>query len=878
LHVIAPEAAMANMNSRTSWFTLALPVLIAFTAWAGLTSGLDAVRQATELERVNSDNIPWNLSQLEVEYLRYLVALDTYAMHAPTRSVPGIPGNETAERLAEMRLRFDIFYSRIATITESPLFGPMRDYEQLANELEALATFADLTAEVMDSEPETIAADARSLEVISHAQGETVREIATTGVAVLAEQSSARRLDMRESLWQMALATLTSSLLLLLSVVRIWKTQIRARADADMKHGIAKRLQAIISTSPVPIIIADENMKIVEFNQASEQVFGYTRAEALANDVGTLLVPPDLRDRHYAGVRRHKSTGDKTIIGKSGVKIRALRSDGSEIPAEIALSEGKDSSGKFYVAFLRDISAQEEHEQELREARDSALAGEKAKERILAVVSHEMRTPLQGIMGALELIQSKRPTKWQKSYLDILERSSRRLLRHIDDLLSVARSDQSQIAIEPRKVDLRAMLGDLRRGHLPAAAENGNDIVIANYTLEDPVIATDPIRLTQIFDNLISNAIKFTSNGRIELGCCRVDRTEMIEFWVTDNGIGIAGDELPHIFTDFYTTRSPNTRTTDGTGLGLAIVKRLVQAMDGEVFVESRVGRGSTFRFRVPTAEIAIDAERQDTVPALASPTPMTDDTGGAQLRVLLAEDNDISREIISQILRNAGFDVHGVCDGEEALRALELGSYDIIFLDISMPRMDGLETLRRIRTPGASHADVPALALTAHAQEQDRQRFLRAGFNAVLPKPASRAQLLATIREFSRPGSRSQPSPADFDGSYIAEMVDTFGSDKTEVMVDRFEKDVTGTLARLAEILQEKGVCEEFTRLSHQMCGLTALFGANQLEHQFRRLEQVDPNAHASDVTAIIQSARDEAGRVLASMSAQRSSASRSL
>jgi len=863
--------------NRTSVFTVVLAILIAATAWSGLSNGLAALRQAAELERATSDNVPWNLAQLEIEYLRYANALDVYTHH----NSPGISAQGNAEAaqagLREVRLRFDIFFSRISIIQESMLFAEIRENAALKPKLYALAEFATETASELDSLPPSTRADLSVLLARSEAQQRNVRQIAIAGVTVLAELAAQRRLDMSESLWQMALATLASTLLLLFSIVRIWQARHETKIAATAAEGVAKRLQAIISTSPIPIVIADQDMRIVEFNKASERVFGYTRREALAGDVGTLLVPEELRTRHREGLERYKRTGEKHIIGHPGVKISALRKDATVFPAEIELSEGSDQRGRFFVAYIRDVTSQEAHEQELREARDAALAGEKAKERVLTTVSHEMRTPLQGIMGALELLRARTPTDAQAQYLDILERSSLHLLRHIEDLLTVARSGPKGFDVEYHAIDVCELIGDIRRDHLALAAESGNEIVIANWALDQPNldqpnIVSDPMRLRQVLDNLVSNALKFTCNGRVELGCCQSERDELIEFWVADNGIGIANDELQHIFDDFYTTRSPNTRAFDGTGLGLGIAKRVVAALGGRIWVESQVGRGSTFRFQVPLAP-KTDIDNQ-TVKTSISRSPMEIGPAvlGQQLRILLAEDNAISRKIVSETLRNAGFDVTAVADGEDGLKKLGQSSFDLVFLDISMPRMDGLEALRHIRSRAGPNAKVPVVALTAHVLEEDQKRFEAAGFDSVLGKPTSRAQLLAVIRRLVKQDRGTRQN--EFDGSFFGEMVDTLGLPMAREILEKFESDVCTSLDRLEKTLKEDGAIDDFANLAHQLSGLSAMFGANDLERVFRRIEAENAeHGSARDderLRSLITMARNEAGRVLAMLKAE--------
>jgi signal transduction histidine kinase/ActR/RegA family two-component response regulator len=396
---------------------------------------------------------------------------------------------------------------------------------------------------------------------------------------------------------------------------------------------------------------------------------------------------------------------------------------------------------------------------ELEAARRDAEAANHAKSQFLAVTSHEFRTPMNGILGAAELLMETPLSVQQKRYVKTAHRSASALLALIDDVLDLSRIESGQLELHPTAVDVGALIDDAVE--LVRVAAHGRPIVLQ---VELPPrlpgrLVVDPLRLRQLLLNLLHNAIKFTDRGQVRLAVQVLSESAdamRLRFSVHDTGIGIAPERLRDIFDRFIQVDSSSTRRHGGSGLGLAIVRDLAKRMGGGVGVESRPGHGSHFWIDLPLG--------RPTEPASAdvdgAPGAHATDGDDVPVQVLLIEDDPINRMVVEDMLRVLGCDVALAEDGAAGLAAVARGGHDLVFMDCHMPVMDGYEATRRIREAEAQHGSggrVPIVALTADTLAEDRARCLSVGMDDFLSKPVSRSQLAATIRRWT--GRRTNPT-----------------------------------------------------------------------------------------------------------------------
>ena len=399
---------------------------------------------------------------------------------------------------------------------------------------------------------------------------------------------------------------------------------------------------------------------------------------------------------------------------------------------------------------LQDITERKHSESELRLAMETADLANRAKSEFLAVMSHEIRTPLNAILGMSEVARELTMDAEQLRYLEIINRSGKNLLTLIEDILDLSYIESGRLVLEKGQVNLRELTQEAMDIHLHNANNRGVAMLCRIASEIPESIEGDQKRLRQVLLNLLGNAIKFTTKGKVELRVA-LHSHDRVLFSVLDSGIGIPEDKQTLIFSPFSQADSSSTRKHGGVGLGLAICKRLLDSMGGEIWVESQVGKGSTFNFVIP---LAVDDQQLTPTPVAANSV-----TGGEVNTVdvhsiLLAEDNMDNAMVIDAYLMNSNHQVEIVRNGKQALVNIQSKKrYDLVLMDIQMPIMDGLEATRQIRAweKNQGSSRIPILAMTAHAMSGDAEKSLAAGCDSHITKPITREELLGAIDMFAQ-------------------------------------------------------------------------------------------------------------------------------
>ena len=500
----------------------------------------------------------------------------------------------------------------------------------------------------------------------------------------------------------------------------------------------AAHLNAIVETAVDGIITIDEHGVIESFNPAAEKIFSYSAADITGKKITLLMPELALNFGAGDGTDDFRGVGQGSIA--SGTETRGRRSDGSEFPVDFGLSETVMGETRFYTALMRDATARKEAEQALIEAKNAADAANRAKSEFLANMSHEIRNPMTGIMGYADILLERLQDKGAIECVRTIKDSGQYLLQIINDLLDLAKIEaQGGLQLEKEDIHLPTFLTDVYTLMEGAARAKGLPLSLKYDGVIPYEIESDPKRVRQILINLLGNAIKFTDRGGVELAV-RFDAAQAeLQLRVSDSGIGMTQEQQQNLFKPFAQGDSSMTKTYGGTGLGLAITKRLVEALGGHIGVDSISGRGSTFQVTLPVRVLSggayRDIEMSARVPALSWQNQL-------DLRVMIVEDQPDIRRLMEYFIAAAGGVVTTFSSGEAALAVLREhhNDFDVILMDIQMPRMDGYETTRQMRALGFTKA---IIAVTAGAMASDRAKCFAAGCSDYVSKPIDMAELL---------------------------------------------------------------------------------------------------------------------------------------
>ena len=559
------------------------------------------------------------------------------------------------------------------------------------------------------------------------------------------------------ALFGLLLSAAAASLVSVLHRRREKLEQLVMKRSSELQERSAD-LKAITDSAFDAIVMMDALGHVSYWNPAAERILGYTSSEVIGQDLHGLIVPARYRDGFNAGFLRFQQTGQGAALGKTH-DLEAIHKDGQEIPVQISLSAIETNGAWHAVGILRDTTERKFADEALRQA--TARASEQAakaelanlaKSEFLANMSHEIRTPMNGVIGMTEQLLDSELTGEQRHCAEVIRDSSEALLNLINGILDLSKVEAGKLDLEVLDFDISAVFNHLTRIFAQQARNKGLEFI----TTIDPdvprALRGDPGRLRQVLVNLAGNAVKFTATGVVTVRVGLADAALGaigLRFVVSDTGIGIAADKQALLFEKFSQADVSTTRHYGGSGLGLAISKQLVQLMGGDIGVESTEGHGTSFWFTLPLAQSLSLTQLnpnplQPTAPAIGKlPT-------WQGLRALLAEDNIINQKVAVGFLQKLGLRVDVVGNGSDACQALTSEVYDVVFMDLQMPVMDGLDATRLLRSSQATiNPGLPVIAMTANAMVGARQQCLEAGMNDYITKPVTTRSLAHVLEKW---------------------------------------------------------------------------------------------------------------------------------
>ena len=637
----------------------------------------------------------------------------------------------------------------------------------------------------------------------------------------------------------------------------------RAKRLADEKSALLETTLANLSDG---VTVFDASYRLVTWNDRLEDLLNLPpsvlfegasyesiiRAQAAEGEFGSGDIEAEVRRRL-----------DMVRAGSFGIYERT-RPDGRVIEAK---RTGLPGGG--FVTVYTDITPRRRAEEEMRRAREIAEAASAAKSSFVAVVSHEIRTPMNAVIGTLGLLVDTPLDPEQRRYVETARESAEHLLAIINDILDLSKIEAGKLVLEPSDFALAPLVAGAVELFRPQARERDLDIAVEIGAGVPAALRGDSGRIRQILLNLISNAVKFSQRGQIAVSVTvaggRRDgsRTHLLRFAVADRGPGIPPEQRALLFQPFSQLEGPDARRTGGTGLGLAICRRLVELLGGTIGIDARPGGGSVFWFilELPEAEGAPEpqAEPLSLVPV-------------RRARVLLAEDSPANQLVAATLLRKAGHHVDVVGNGIEAVEAVRARPYDVVFMDMFMPEMDGLAATREIRSLPGPAGRVPIIALTANVLPGDRERFLASGMNGVLAKPLTARMLNeALARQLPHGPAEPPPSamPGGIDEDHFARLRRGLSPDTLAMLIGACIDEVKSR-ARSLESAAASADLVMLQREAHALRGGAANYGLRELAERAGEIEAAVREGRGQEAIALVRTLAEVLDRAILALKAQ--------
>lgn len=509
-------------------------------------------------------------------------------------------------------------------------------------------------------------------------------------------------------------------------------------------------LQQLFDLSPLGICLVSMEGEFIQVNQAFETMTGYTESELTQlNNLQITSAPC----HEYAKVQM-------TAMHEQGFtklfEIDLVKKDGTLLPVAINSVRIRDVEGKdFHYTIIEDITERKHNEQQLIEAKEQAEELSELKTQFISTISHELRTPMAIIIGYAELARVREPNLSTAPLLQRIEQAAKNLLSLLNDILDFSKLHTKQDQLDLAEFDLQLLIHGLENDFSLAAQKKALSFAVElssavpNATVPNTLMG-DADKLKRVFINLIGNALKFTHAGTITLKVCLKQLNTshaLLDFAVTDTGIGIAEKDQDKLFKLFSQVDSTDNRQYEGTGLGLAICDQLISLMGGKITVNSAVGAGSTFSFSL-IFELPKTVLNQPNKTPTAHVLEQYQQPWQSKKRLLLVEDNEALQQLIVDYLTPTGISVDIAQHGAEALAKLAHTDYDLVLMDVQMPVMNGVEATEQIRRQ-ERFATLPILGFTARLTEPEKEQYIACGMTALIPKPIDTEQFFLTLKKW---------------------------------------------------------------------------------------------------------------------------------
>ncbi|MEP3845721.1 MAG: ATP-binding protein [Paracoccaceae bacterium] len=794
---------------------LIIPMTIAALIGLLVLLGVNLQRELRFLSTDNSDKMAWTFLQAESE-------------------IANLGRTLAEQQLAEMpqaslvRLRADIAISRINLVTEGRFPKLMEGNTEGQLVLEQLRGLRTEFEVILDSNPSLGKTEFVELSKIVKRTQPLTRRISVLGNAHATQIEGAQRQNFSKNLsitGGIALSVLFGMSGLLILLGRLLE---RARERDVELSATTERLSSTVAAALDGIVVADADWRIVEYNHAAKEIFGWRRDEVLGAPMEGTFIPLHIRGGAASAKASQKLQRIRNIVDKGRCEIFAMRKTGETFPIEISVAESGQESSRLFISYLRDISQRKITETELIDARDSAEKADKAKSQFLSVMSHEMRTPLNGLLGVLDLLRTTRLTKRQERHIDVAAASGELLLEHVNEALDITRIESGALSITEQRFCVRETLARVVDVLEPLAREKSLSLTFECDEDLKLKFVGDSGRINQIITNLVGNAIKFTEQGGITVKVSGIHGVShsLITVAVEDTGPGIPREFQEKIFEHSFVLNPAEGRQSRSDGLGLSISRRIARLMGGELTVHSENDEGSAFILTIPLNRSSDHAEGAEfaieNLPASAVKK---------QKDILVVEDNAVNRMVLQEMLVAMGHNVFAAKTGTECIEMASKDKFDLIIMDLSMPELNGLDATRELRSDDGPNNKTFILGLTAHGADEYKLYAEDAGMDAFETKPIrlnTLSRFLSHIPVGSTKAVESNvTAPVDdaLDVEVATELLGLLGKDRFGEAVTTFFHDAEAAMTawdRKSAVFDKS----ELSETIHKLRGGANIFG----------------------------------------------------
>ena len=612
-------------------------------------------------------------------------------------------------------------------------------------------------------------------------------------------------------------------------------TERKKAQDAIEQSELKNRL--IMNAALDAIITMDNEGHITFWNPQAEKIFGWRSQEVMGKEFSEIILPTQSRQAYKGRIKHSLKAGTGNILDKQA-ELTAINKCGHELLIEMSMIPVEQGDTSFICSFIRNITAQKELELELINAKEVAEASTRAKEMFLANMSHEIRTPMNAIMGMANQLGKTMLDKDQKFYLNTINSAADNLLIIINDILDLSKIEAGKLTIENIGFEPKAVIERVMQVMIHKAEEKGLSLTNEFCDVKlSPVLIGDPYRINQILLNLISNSLKFTEKGTVDISCRVIDdklMSQTVCITVRDTGIGMDKSFVKNLFQKFTQEDESVTRRFGGTGLGMSICKQLIELLNGTIQVESEKGIGTTVTLTLPFSKgIQAHLQKKD-----AGKLPLNTLSGK---KILVTDDNEMNRLVATTILKHYGAVIKEAQNGIEAIDRINGELFDLVLMDIQMPVMDGLEATKLIRENISK--ELPIIALTALALKDDESRFLDAGMNDYLSKPFKEDQLINVIsRWINKSSSDGQNASSSEKENFSHDLkgVRVVGKEKQVFTDEHIELFIHQAPALIKEIIDayETNDFIKVNRTAHRLRASVNTVGMGSLKNEILEIE----------------------------------------